>query len=73
MDVLKEYKMKQANERLKEIQKVLDYLDAGNLLEALFVIYNNEQDKGAMAPIIRNYFENQLMDVKKQLKAYRGL
>lgn len=72
MDVLKEYKMKQANERMKEIQKVLDYLDAGNLLEALYVIYNNEQDKGAMTPIIKSYFEKELKKVTKQLEAYKN-
>lgn len=73
MDALKEYRMKQANKRLKEVKKVLAYLDAGNLLEALYVIYSNQYDKEAMAPIIRSYFEKELKKVTKQLEAYRSL
>lgn len=73
MDALKEYKIRQAKDRLKELNKIVTSLDAGNMLDALYAIYNNQQDKEAMAPAIKLYFEKQLEETEKQLRAYSKL
>lgn len=71
MDALKEYKIKQLVKRKEELGKILNDLINGNLLNALYAIYNNAQDADAMTPIIKNYFENQLEETENKLKAYR--
>lgn len=71
MDALTEYKIKQLVKRKEEIGNILKGLIDGDLLNALYAIYNNAQDKDAMAPIIKNYFENQLEETENKLKVYR--
>lgn len=73
MDALKEYKISQAKERLKELNKIVTSLDAGNMLDALYAIYNNKLDKEAMIPAIKIYFEKQLEETENQLRAYNSL
>lgn len=73
MDVLKEYKTNQAKERLKELNKIVASMDAGNIFDALYAIYNNQQDEEAMTPAIKLYFEKQLEETEKQLRAYSKL
>lgn len=73
MDILREYKIKQANERKQELQKILISLQNDDIMNALYAIYNNECDQEAMKPVLKKYFEEELEEAKRQLKAYSKL
>ncbi|MFR1687969.1 MAG: hypothetical protein ACLSVX_12405 [Massilimicrobiota timonensis] len=73
MDILREYKIKQANERKQELQKILISLQNDDIMNALYAIYNNERDQEAMKPVLKKYFEEELEEAKRQLKAYSKL
>lgn len=73
MDILREYKIKQANERKQELQKILISLQSDDIMNALYAIYNNERDQEAMKPVLKKYFEEELEEAKRQLKAYSKL
>lgn len=73
MDILREYKIKQANERKQELQKILISLQSDDIMNALYAIYNNERDQEAMKPVLKKYFEEELEEAKRQLKVYSKL
>lgn len=73
MDILREYKIKQANKRKQELQKILISLQNDDIMNALYAIYNNERDQEAMKPVLKKYFEEELEEAKRQLKAYSKL